>query len=182
MKARKATAAEKTAVAAFVPGLLHVTSDGIVALFAVGSKTRQGFTRENKSMLAIFEFLAKQEPPPGTFQAAIDCLAGARSKKLDGMPRVLGIVIETDRDQVIKLLRRDELALVLKEEHAEALETDEATVSHSRSCPSSACSRRTASTHKQARQDGATGRVGRGVIARIILYPSYFSITNSQLK
>jgi hypothetical protein len=147
VKARKATAAEKTAVAAFVPGLLHVTSDGIVALFAVGSKTRQGFTRENKSMLAIFEFLAKQEPPPGTFQAAIDCLAGARSKKLDGMPRVLGIVIETDRDQVIKLLRRDELALVLKEEHAEALETDEATVSHSRSCPSSACSRRTASTH-----------------------------------
>jgi hypothetical protein len=182
VKARKATAAEKTAVAAFVPGLLHVTSDGIVALFAVGSKTRQGFTRENKSVLAIFEFLAKQEPPPGTFQAAIDCLAGARSKKLDGMRRVLGIVIETDRDQVIKLLRRDELALVLKEEHAEALETDEATVSHSRSCPSSACSRRTASTHKQARQDGATGRVGRGVIARIILYPSYFSITNSQLK
>jgi hypothetical protein len=182
VKARKATAAEKTAVAAFVPGLLHVTSDGIVALFAVGSKTRQGFTRENKSMLAIFEFLAKQEPPPGTFQAAIDCLAGARSKKLDGMRRVLGIVIETDRDQVIKLLRRDELALVLKEEHAEALETDEATVSHSRSCPSSACSRRTASTHRQARQDGATGRVGRGVIARIILYPSYFSITNSQLK
>ena len=74
-----------------------------MALFAVGSKTRQGFTRENKSVLAIFEFLAKQEPPPGTFQAAIDCLAGARSKKLDGMRRVLGIhvgiVIETDRDQ-----------------------------------------------------------------------------------
>ena len=107
-------------------------------------------------MLAIFEFLAKQEPPPGTFQAAIDCLAGARSKKLDGMRRVLGIVIETDRVQVIKLLRRDELALVLKEEHAEALETDEAAVSHSRSCPSSARSRRTASTHKQqARQDRA---------------------------
>ena len=152
MKARKATAAEKKAVAAFVPGLLRVMSDGKVALFAVGSKTRQRFARENESMLAIFEFLAKQEPPPGTFQAAIDCLAGARSKKLDGMRRVLGIVIETDRDQVIKLLRRDELALVLKEEHAEALETDEATVSHSRSCPSSACSRRTASTHtsKQA--------------------------------
>ena len=97
-----------------------------MALFAVGSKTRQGFTRENKSVLAIFEFLAKQEPPPGTFQAVINCLAGARSKKLDGMRCVLGIVIETDRDQVIKLLRRDELALVLKEEHAEALETDEA--------------------------------------------------------
>ena len=159
MKARKATAAEKKTVAAFVPGLLRVTSDGKVALFAVGSKTRQRFARENESMLAIFEFLAKQEPPPGTFQAAIDCLAGARSKKLDGMRRVLGIhvgiVIETDRDQVIKLLRRDELALVLKEEHAEALETDEAAVSHSRSCPSSARSRRTASTHKQARQDGA---------------------------
>ena len=126
MKARKATAAEKKAVAAFVPGLLRVTSDGKVALFAVGSKTRQRFARENESMLAIFEFLAKQEPPPGTFQAVINCLAGARSKKLDGMRRVLGIVIETDRDQVIKLLRRDELALVLKEEHAEALETDEA--------------------------------------------------------
>ena len=156
MKARKATAAEKKAVAAFVPGLLRVMSDGKVALFAVGSKTRQRFARENESMLAIFEFLAKQEPPPGTFQAVINCLAGARSKKLDGMRRVLGIVIETDRDQVIKLLRRDELALVLKEEHAEqALETDEAAVSHSRSCPSSARSRRTASTHKQARQDGA---------------------------
>ena len=85
MKARKATAAEKKAVAAFVPGLLRVTSDGKVALFAVGSKTRQRFARENESMLAIFEFLAKQEPPPGTFQAVINCLAGARSKKLDGM-------------------------------------------------------------------------------------------------
>ena len=67
MKARKATAAEKKAVAAFVPGLLRVTSDGKVALFAVGSKTRQRFARENESMLAIFEFLAKQEPPPGTY-------------------------------------------------------------------------------------------------------------------
>ena len=48
MKARKATAAEKKAVAAFVPGLLRVTSDGKVALFAVGSKTRQRFASENE--------------------------------------------------------------------------------------------------------------------------------------
>ena len=163
MKARKATAAEKKAVAAFVPGLLRVTSDGKVALFAVGSKTRQRFARENESMLAIFEFLAKQEPPPGTFQAAIDCLAGARSKKLDGMRRVLGIhvgiVIETDRDQVIKLLRRDELALVLKEEHAEALETDEAARGLAQQVVSilGVLEKNSKHAHKQARQPRSTG-------------------------
>ena len=155
MKARKATAAEKKAVAAFVPGLLRVMSDGKVALFAVGSKTRQRFARENESMLAIFEFLAKQEPPPGTFQAVINCLAGARSKKLDG----IGIVIETDRVQVIKLLRRDELALVLKEEHAEALETDEAARGLAQQVVSilGVLEKNSKHAHKQARQPRSTG-------------------------
>ena len=49
-------------------------------------------------MLAVYEFLVKQAPPPGTFQAAIDRLSGASNKKLDGVRRVLGINIETRRN------------------------------------------------------------------------------------
>ena len=109
-------------------------------------------------LTSIFEFLVKQAPPPGTFQAAIDRLPGARSKKLDGMRRVLGIVIETDRDQVIKLLRRDELALVLKEEHAEALETDEAARGLAQQVVSIlGLEKNRKHAHKQARQPRSTG-------------------------
>ena len=136
-----------------------MTTDGKVALFAVGPKTRARFAAEHRSLLAIFEFLVKQEPPPGTFQAAIDGLPGAKDKKLDGMRRVLGIVIETDRDQVIKLLRRDELALVLKEEHAEALETDEAARGLAQQVVSilGVLEKNSKHAHKQARQPRSTG-------------------------
>ena len=86
---------------------------------------------------------------------------------------------------VIKLLRRDELALVLKEEHAEALETDEAARGLAQQVVSILGVLEKNSKHAQASTAGRSNWSGwyrRGVIARIILYPSYFSITNSQLK
>ena len=120
-KSRRATKAEKTAFAVFVPAVIRVTTDGPVALFVAGPETAAKLAEGEKSLLAVYEFLAQERPPMGTFQSAIDTLPGASSKKLDGMRRVLSLSITTDLDKLTSLLRHRDIKPILKAEHTESL-------------------------------------------------------------
>ena len=57
---------------------IHITADGKLCLFAVGVKRRVELAREGDSLLAVYEFLAAEPPPPGTFRLAIDSLTRCR--------------------------------------------------------------------------------------------------------
>lgn len=122
-KARRASKAEVRAIKKFVPSLIRAAVDGKSALPVVGAASKEKMAQEGRSLLAVFEFLSKVVPPPGTLQAAIDAVGGT-SKLLDGWRRVPHLVVTTDLISITALLNDKALAPVLKDEHAEQISSE----------------------------------------------------------